>query len=502
MKKISLLLFFAALIISLINCQDNASESLSPEATYNQYCGNCHLTPNPAHLTKAIWEENVLPEMAARLGYSYNDYNPLKGNSMMENLKIRESQIYPEKPVIDSIEWKKIYDYVMSLAPDELPTDTTRNTRNEPLTQFKAKSISIYDNQYASVTSIQFDKNDNYFLIGDASGVTYTYPTSNFESQLFRSPITSNIQKDGKLYVTEVGIMNPSQQAKGKIHVVENGESSTIAENIHRPVYTEVVDLDENGTDEILVCEFGNITGQLSILVNNDGVFEKSILLPQPGTIKVDMQDMNNDGKKDIVVLASQGKEGIYILYQRDNLKFRPEQVIELGSEYGSSWFEMVDFNGDGHLDIILANGDNADLSVILKPYHGVRIYLNDGKNNFSERWFYPIYGATRLVVDDFDKDNDLDFGVLSFFPNFQHSLEESFIYFENIDATNFKFKTYTTPESTKGRWLTMDKGDFDKDGDVDIILAAFTLPPKDVDKNILKTWRESEVELLLLENE
>lgn len=49
----------------------------------------------------------------------------------------------------------------------------------------------------------------------------------------------------------------------------------------------------------------------------------------------------------------------------------------------------MHDFNGDGKLDIVYVNGDNFDYSRVLKPYHGIRILENDGKNNFHERYFF-----------------------------------------------------------------------------------------------------------------
>jgi hypothetical protein len=127
----------------------------------------------------------------------------------------------------------------------------------------------------------------------------------------------------------------------------------------------------------------------------------------------VEVVDMNGDGKKDIVALFAQGREGVYIFYQNDNLEFSVEQVIMMQPEYGSSWFSLLDYNNDGHLDILLANGDNADYSRYLKPYHGVRLFINEGDNKFNEEWFYPINGATCVLVEDFDIDGDVDVDIM-----------------------------------------------------------------------------------------
>lgn len=67
--------------------------------------------------------------------------------------------------------------------------------------------------------------------------------------------------------------------------------------------------------------------------------------------------------------------------------------------------FSLHDFDGDGHADILYANGDNFDFSRIRKPYHGVRILENDGRNGFEQRYFFPTSGAARAEAVDFDDD-------------------------------------------------------------------------------------------------
>jgi len=302
-------------------------------------------------------------------------------------------------------------------------------------------------------------------------------------------------------YFTEMGFMNPSENPSGTTYKKQNGKQKILANELHRPVYTQVVDLNNDKVDEILICEFGNLTGQLSMLTQYDDEVKKRTLLPLAGTIKTEVLDMNNDGKKDIVVLASQGKEGIYILYQERNLEFRLEHVIQMGSEYGSSWFELVDYDGDDDLDIILVNGDNADYSIFSKPYHGIRIFLNDGKNEFEEKWFYPIYGVTRLMANDYDQDGDIDFAVTSFFPDFDFVPEENFIYLENKNTDKFDFETSTFSTPLAGRILVMDEGDMDQDGDVDILLGSFVLFPGKVNKRVKEEWSKGKADLFFLEN-
>ena len=97
-----------------------------------------------------------------------------------------------------------------------------------------------------------------------------------------------------------------------------------------------------------------------------------------------------------------------------------------------SQYLELADFNKDGFDDIVYVCGDNADKSPILKNYHGIYIYLNDGKSNFTPSYFYPRIGAYKAIVLDYYLDGDLDIAAISFFPDYLRYPEESFIYLNN----------------------------------------------------------------------
>ena len=182
-------------------------------------------------------------------------------------------------------------------------------------------------------------------------------------------------------------------------------------------------------------------------------------------------------------------------------MNFRAEKVIRFSPIYGSSWFELIDFDNDGDDDIITVHGDNADKTYTPKPYHGMRLHINDGNNRFEEKYFYPMNGATRVVSRDFDQDGDFDFGLLSTFPNYENTEESSFIYLENINASDFIFEDFTFKESNFARWLLMDAGDVDGDGDEDIILSSFSYVFTPVPDERTNFWNDKSTDLMILEN-
>ena len=485
----------------IISCRQNREER--GVELFNTQCASCHVAPNLQDLPKDIWQNSVLPDMGARMGIYDPNYSPLKGLSFSEQEQIVKSGIYTRKAVISLEDWVLLKEYIIKSAPDSLEEIPKLNiTKKMPL--FTSNAINLDSIPGSSICFIDIN-DDGRIITANLSGNISSY---NYHEKIvnpinsFESPVTSYTKKDSLEYFTTIGFLNPSELSNGGINQRFRNSTKQIGSNLHRPVHTTVYDFDKDGKDEFLVSEFGHLTGVLSMWKQDDNEdYKKTVLLAQPGIVRTVVQDMNADGKVDIVLMSTQGNEGVSILYQEDNLSFSGEQVLRFSPVYGSSWFELLDYDGDGYQDIVTVNGDNADKSYVHKPYHGLRIHINDGKNNFEEKYFYPMHGTTRFVAEDFDEDGDVDFGVLSSFPDYENNPNLSFIYLKNINSTNYKFESFILEEPSIGRWLLLDAGDIDNDGDKDIVLSAFSYYFTPIPEDLDKKWTASNIDLLVLEN-
>jgi hypothetical protein len=65
----------------------------------------------------------------------------------------------------------------------------------------------------------------------------------------------------------------------------------------------------------------------------------------------------------------------------------------------------------------------------------------------------------------------------ISFFADYLQQPEEALLYFENTG--NLTFKPFKVKGYQLGRWLTMDAGDIDGDGDEDVVLGNFSQGPQ-----------------------
>ena len=89
---------------------------------------------------------------------------------------------------------------------------------------------------------------------------------------------------------------------------------------------------------------------------------------------------------------------------------------------------------------------------------------------------------------------------AISYFPDYAKSNEERLVYLENLG--NLKFKASSFPEANiAGRWLVMDKGDLDGDGDTDVVLGAFNEFPGQKPHFVDKARKKSGAAILILRN-
>lgn len=471
--------------------QDSIS---ADEQLARQYCGSCHLYPEPEKLNKNTWKYGVFPAMGPKVGiYRHGgmDYPPNERGDT--NLK---TNLFPDNPVIDPAIWGKILDFYLSRAPEEVLPQVRYAGIGNSTGLFSPMLPEAGGVKGPMTVFVRIDPLRKLIFYGEGNGNTLSTYGADLKR---RSTITlkgapSWIHDDGKsLQVTNIGSIFPSNKKEGSLQEARIDAQGNLQagglllQNLGRPVMIQKADLDGNGKEDWIVNGFGHLEGEFFWLPDGDQR-KKKILRQEPGAIKTIITDFNKDGKPDLMTLFCQGKEGIYLFENQGNGEFRERRLLEFSSLNGSSGFELADMNGDGHTDIVYTAGDNADYSMVLKNFHGVYIYLNDGKNNFAQSsWFFPVNGCYKALVRDFDLDGDLDMLSLSFFADYVNQPNEILLLF--INQGNMQFLPTEVDGFRNGRWLTADAGDLDGDGDEDVVLGNFSQGPGQIPREATGHW-------------
>lgn len=419
------------------------------------------------------------------------------------------STVFPEQPVVSSWEWDAIEAFYLSASPDEMEPVHRSQAMERGLAHFKARvPTRRFEMPLTLLTKIHpedrlffvghyGDRNPNTLGMIDSSGQVL------FEWTWLDAPIGVHWDA-GRLHVLLAGPgPEPTEASAGSVLMLDSlrAPPRTILAGLKRPVDLELADLNGDGIKDFVVCEYGHETGFLSLYASDaDGNFRRQILSVEPGAVQAVVHDFDKNGTPDIGVLMAQADEGFDIYTNNGDGEFTRHRKLRFPPVFGSNDIQLADFNADGRTDLLYVNGDNADFTRVVKPYHGLRLYLADEKGGYDEAMFFPLPGAYSARAGDFDLDGDLDIAAISYFPDYVNAPEESFVYLEN--KGDLQFEGHTLADAQLGRWFTMDAGDVDGDEDLDILLGSnIGFSPQGDTTGLFARWVQEGPSFVLLEN-
>ncbi|CAF1006875.1 unnamed protein product [Adineta steineri] len=215
---------------------------------------------------------------------------------------------------------------------------------------------------------------------------------------------------------------------------------------------------DFNGDGKIDVVTANYRANSITILLNNgDGTFPTQVIYTTgSGTlpIGVTVGDFNGDGKIDIVT-ANGGTNNIGVFINNGAGTFATLVTYDAGSGSRPGTPAVGDFNGDGKIDIVSANSGTANIGV----------FINNGAGTFATQVTYTTgSGSTPygIAVADFNGDGKIDIVTAN-------GVTDNIETFLNNGAGTFAIQvTYDADSGSASYAIAV--GDFNGDGKIDIV--------------------------------
>jgi hypothetical protein len=188
--------------------------------------------------------------------------------------------------------------------------------------------------------------------------------------------------------------------------------------NTPAPADIIVGDFNGDGKLDFVTANFGS--SQVSVLLgNSNGTFQapmnfntyKSNISDGNSPLSVSVADFDGDGKPDVVV-ANANSDNVSVLLGNGDGTLQPAVHFAVGRTPYS--VAASDINGDGSVDLVVANATGSGVSGTIS------VLLGNGDGTFQTAVNFPAgITASYLAVADFNGDNKFDIAVANVANNF-----------------------------------------------------------------------------------